>query len=57
MRFASYDRRPRPKILGAEIMAGLKKLDLSGVNLPAAKQMAQAALAAIQQGSEALTTR
>ena len=41
----------RMKLLGAEIMAGLKKLDLTGVDLPAAKQMAQAALAAIQQGS------
>jgi arsenite methyltransferase len=41
----------RMKIMGAEIMAGLKKLDLSGVDLPAAKQMAQAALAAIQKGS------
>lgn len=41
----------RVKLLGVEIMVGLKKLDLPGVDLAAAKQMAQAALAAIQQGA------
>jgi ubiquinone/menaquinone biosynthesis C-methylase UbiE len=41
----------RAKLLGAEIMVGLKKLDLPGVDLSRAKQMAQAALAAIQQGA------
>jgi hypothetical protein len=41
----------RMKLLGAEIMMGLKKLDLPGLDLSAAKQMAQAALSAIQQGS------
>lgn len=41
----------RIKLLGAEIMAGLNKLDLTGVDLPEAKRVAQAALAAIQQGS------
>jgi ubiquinone/menaquinone biosynthesis C-methylase UbiE len=41
----------RMKLLGAEIMVGLKKLDLPDVDFPAAKQMAQAALAAIRQGS------
>ena len=40
----------RMKLLAAEIMVGLKKLDLPGVDLSTAKQMAQAALAAIQQG-------
>jgi arsenite methyltransferase len=40
----------RMKMLGAEIMVGLRKLNLSGVDFTAAKQMAQAALAAIQQG-------
>ena len=40
----------RMKLLGAEIMVGLRKLDLSGVDFTAAKQMAQSALAAIQQG-------
>ena len=44
-------RQVRMKLLGAEIMVGLKKLDLPGVDLTAAKQMAQAALTAIQQGS------
>lgn len=41
----------RTKLLGVEIMVGLKKLDLPGVDLAAAKQMAQAALAAIRQDS------
>ena len=41
----------RMKLLGAEIMVGLKKLDLPGVDFSEAKRMAQAALAAIQQGS------
>lgn len=41
----------RMKLLGAEIMAGLKKLDLLGIDFTAAKQMAHAALGAIQQGS------
>ena len=40
----------RMKLLGAEIMIGLKKLELPGADLPVAKQMAQAALAAVQQG-------
>jgi len=31
-------------------MVGLRKLDLPGVDFTAARQMAQAALAAIQQG-------
>lgn len=38
------------KLLGVEIMAGLKKLDLAGFDLNAAKQMAKAALNAIEQG-------
>ena len=41
----------RMKLLGAEIMVGLKKLDLPNVDFPAAKRMAQAALNAIKQGS------
>lgn len=41
----------RMKLLGAEIMVGLKKLDLPGVDFATAKQLAQAALSAIQQGS------
>ncbi|HZS04439.1 MAG TPA: class I SAM-dependent methyltransferase [Blastocatellia bacterium] len=40
----------RMKLLGAEIMVGLKKMELPGVNFTAAKQMASGALAAIQQG-------
>ena len=40
----------RVRLLGAEIMVGLKKLDLPGVDLAAAKQIAQAALAAIRRG-------
>lgn len=41
----------RMKLLGAEVMVGLKKLDLPNVDFPAAKRMAQAALKAIQQGN------
>ncbi|HXJ39413.1 MAG TPA: hypothetical protein VNH18_09035, partial [Bryobacteraceae bacterium] len=41
----------RMKLLGAEIMVGLKKLDLPGIDFSDAKRMAQAALSAIQQGS------
>jgi uncharacterized protein YgbK (DUF1537 family) len=40
----------RMKLLGAEIMTGLKKLDLGDIDFTSAKQMAQAAMAAIQQG-------
>jgi arsenite methyltransferase len=41
----------RLKLLGAEIMVGLKKLDVPGIDLETAKQMSQAALAAIHQGN------
>lgn len=41
----------RMKLLGAEIMVGLKKLDLPGVDLAAARQMAQAAVTAVRQGT------
>jgi len=41
----------RMKLLGAEIMVGLKRLDLPGVDLSTAKQMAQAATTAIRQGT------
>src|SRR5215472_4361341 len=41
----------RMRLLGAEIMVGLKKLDLPDVDFTVAKQMARAALAAIQRGS------
>ncbi len=40
----------RMKLLGAEIMVGLKKLDLPGIDLAAAKQMATSAFTAIRQG-------
>ena len=39
------------RLLGAEIMVGLNKLDLPDVDFTVAKQMARAALAAIEQGS------
>ena len=38
------------KLLSAEVLVGLKKLALPGVDLTSAKQMAQSALTAIQQG-------
>jgi ubiquinone/menaquinone biosynthesis C-methylase UbiE len=41
----------RMKLLGAEIMVGLKKLDLPDIDLSTAKQMAQAATTAIRQGT------
>lgn len=40
----------RRKLLGAEIMVGLKRLELPGVDFSTAKQMAQSALAAIRDG-------
>ena len=40
----------RTKLLGAEIMVGLKKLELPGVDFAAAKQMARSALSALQEG-------
>ena len=43
-------RSIRKKLLGAEIMVGLKKLDLPGIDFTSAKQMATSALTAIQQG-------
>ena len=39
------------RLLGLELMAGLKKLDLPGVDLSQAKQFARAAMAAIQEGT------
>jgi len=41
----------RMKLLGAQIMVGLKKLELPGVDFTAAKEMARLALAAVQRGS------
>ena len=41
----------RMKLLGAEIMVGLRKVDLPGVDFTAAKQMSQAAPTVIRQGS------
>ncbi|HKW76320.1 MAG TPA: class I SAM-dependent methyltransferase [Terriglobales bacterium] len=43
-------RQIQAKLLGLEIMNGLKKIDLSGLDLASAKQLAQAALSAVQQG-------
>jgi arsenite methyltransferase len=43
--------RIRMKLLGVEIMAGLKKIDLAGVDLEAAKSTAQAAAEAVRQGA------
>jgi len=46
-----FVRQVRTRLLGVELMVGLKKLDLPGVDLTEAKRMSQAAMAAIQQGS------
>ncbi|HVH87797.1 MAG TPA: methyltransferase domain-containing protein [Terriglobales bacterium] len=43
-------RQIQAKLLATEIMTGLKKIDLPGLDLASAKQMARAALSAIQQG-------
>jgi ubiquinone/menaquinone biosynthesis C-methylase UbiE len=40
----------RMKLLSAEVLVGLRKLALPGVDFISAKQMAQSALTAIQQG-------
>jgi arsenite methyltransferase len=42
--------RIRLKLLGAEIMTGLNKLQLSGLDVGAAKRMANSAMAAIKRG-------
>jgi arsenite methyltransferase len=44
-------RQIQAKLLGAEIMTGLKKIDLPGVDFATAKQFAQAALEAIRGGA------
>jgi ubiquinone/menaquinone biosynthesis C-methylase UbiE len=41
----------RMKLLGAEIMVGLKKLELPGVDFTAAKDMARSAAHAVQKGN------
>jgi ubiquinone/menaquinone biosynthesis C-methylase UbiE len=42
--------RVRARLLGAELMVGLKRLELPGVDFAAAKDMARSALEAIQRG-------
>lgn len=42
-------RQIQAKLLGVEIMSGLKKMDLAGIDLAAAKHMANAALNAVKQ--------
>ena len=44
-------RQVHAKLLGAEIMAGLKKIDLPGVDFATGKQFAQAALQATRDGA------
>jgi arsenite methyltransferase len=43
-------RQVQAKLLGVEVMKGLKRIDLPGIDLTAVKQMAKAALAAVQSG-------
>lgn len=43
-------RRIRTRLLGFEIMAGLKKIDMPGLDLSSAKAMAMAAVKAIEHG-------
>ena len=42
--------RVRVKLLGAEIMTGLNKLQLPGLDLGAAKRMANSAMVAVKRG-------
>jgi SAM-dependent methyltransferase len=44
-------RQIQAKLLGAEIMAGLKKIDLPGVDFATGRQFAQAALQAMRDGA------
>jgi ubiquinone/menaquinone biosynthesis C-methylase UbiE len=43
-------REVQSKLLGLELLTGLKKLDLTGVDMTQAKQFAKSAMTAIQQG-------
>jgi arsenite methyltransferase len=43
-------RQVQAKLLGIEVMKGLKRIDLPGIDLTAVKQMAKAALAAAHSG-------
>jgi SAM-dependent methyltransferase len=44
-------RQVQTKLFGAEILAGLKKIDLPGVDLKTGRQFAQAALQAVREGN------
>jgi arsenite methyltransferase len=44
-------REVQARLLGLELLAGLKKFDLCGTDLGQAKQFARAAMAAIQEGT------
>ena len=44
-------RQIQTRLLGAEIMVGLKKLDLPGIDFTTAKEFLRAALDAIRQGN------
>jgi ubiquinone/menaquinone biosynthesis C-methylase UbiE len=43
-------RQIQAKLLAAEVMKGLKKIDLPGIDFAAAKQMAKGAITAVRQG-------
>src|SRR6516164_4436153 len=43
-------RQVQAKLLGAEVLVGLKKIDLPGINFLSVKQMAATALSAVHQG-------
>ena len=43
-------RQVQAKLLGGEILLGLKKIDLAGIDFTSAKQMASTALDVVQQG-------
>ena len=43
-------RQVRAKLLAAEVLVGLKKIDLAGIDFTSAKQMASSALDVVEQG-------
>jgi len=43
-------RQVQAKLLGAEVLVGLKKIDLAGIDFTSAKQIASTALHVVQQG-------
>jgi len=43
-------RQVQAKLLGAEVLVGLKKIDLPGIDFSSARRMSATALSAVQHG-------